>query len=1128
MAVDYSYFLSGCGPRHIPEAIEGSGVFEGTGRLGPPILMDDPSRTASVTARELGGQDEDATVTSRPDDGERSPAEEDDGAPAGEEAALAARERIAAERARYEQLTRYRDEAAARMRGLQRNVNRAERGSRHGDEAFSQLRRAGEEYRTASDAADAFLREHPDAVPVYAAARRWQALGVCTVPVKDDGSKAPFGEWKQYQKRLPTDEELLAWHQAGTSGLGIVTGRTDRDDGCGIEMFEPEGRAVREGIWDEFLGRIAEAGLTECWDRIAAGYHEKTPGGGTHYYWLCADYSGNIKLATRLATEEELAENPDDTHKTLLETRGRGGYSVAAPTPGSFHETGRPWTSEVLPETIIVITPGEREGILGCARACSKVPKGAIHDRAERAEHETVKVPARKAARVPLLRRPGDVFNERGPDWAELLEPHGWRFAREESDGTRHWTRPGKAGGTSATTGNPQHEGDKFHVFTSSTEFEPDTPYSRFAVYALLEHGGDWGAAAAQLVRDGYAGDKPVRPGVETAVYTFEEIYDLRQSKDGEFWARPVEGSAPAVVTQIGDELKRPVALWWRRMAEAWNEKEGRRKKKAAEEKAEQEAAARAHLESLGVLTSAAAEQAEKEKAAKELREVFEKELEVLSKPSTSPEKEEEEGGMVPVFAKVEQVSNVLFHLEASATQHECIDLLMRVMDEPSRLIVDLCDAEGRVAVITRDGWQVCDLREVPGEPWFRRSMHMAPQVVPAPVWSEDVVKVLEKARKVIGMTPEQWRLALSWLVGGHFPSIDRSGLWFTGPSGAGKTTRGKMLAGWIDPAKELGGRINLKRDERDARTKAMNRYVFSMDNVAHVSRDDSDFWCTLHTGVADEVRQLHTDNRMLSYQYKRIGLGTSLSMPPGFEPDARRRMIHIALEVSDEHPATDKLWQTYKQIKPEVLGALYTVLSGVLKHLDEAQAVPLPGCPEMAAYARRLDAADLAHPGLGLYDAYRDHTAVIMVEAAGDKKLAMLIVEALAAQAESKEGIKLAKDGDLVGAAAELAKLAKGGKVIGLLKEGKPFTPTQLYDYLHDLAGIRVVEGEKWFPANPTWLGHQLTSLIGPLRALGIIVDREKSGSWRYLISCKPEIARTLWTLADAAADATLETSAP
>ena len=60
-----------------------------------------------------------------------------------------------------------------------------------------------------------------------------------------------------------------------------------------------------------------------------------------------------------------------------------------------------------------------------------------------------------------------------------------------QADGTTHWTRPGKDGGTSASTGNPRHEGDKFHCFTSSTVFEPEVSYSKFAVYTILDHDED-------------------------------------------------------------------------------------------------------------------------------------------------------------------------------------------------------------------------------------------------------------------------------------------------------------------------------------------------------------------------------------------------------------------------------------------------------------------------------------------------------------------------------------------------------------------------------------------------------------------------------------------------------------
>jgi hypothetical protein len=60
--------------------------------------------------------------------------------------------------------------------------------------------------------------------------------------------------------------------------------------------------------------------------------------------------------------------------------------------------------------------------------------------------------------------------------------------------------------GTSATTG--RNDADNLYVFSSSTEFDPAKPYSKFAAYTLLRHRGDWSAAARQLAADGYGEQK--------------------------------------------------------------------------------------------------------------------------------------------------------------------------------------------------------------------------------------------------------------------------------------------------------------------------------------------------------------------------------------------------------------------------------------------------------------------------------------------------------------------------------------------------------------------------------------------------------------------------------------------
>ena len=69
-------------------------------------------------------------------------------------------------------------------------------------------------------------------------------------------------------------------------------------------------------------------------------------------------------------------------------------------------------------------------------------------------------------------------------------------------DGVIYWQRPGKTVGASATTNYA--DTDLLYVFTSSTEFDPNTAYSKFGAYAVLEHEGDHSRAAAALRARGF------------------------------------------------------------------------------------------------------------------------------------------------------------------------------------------------------------------------------------------------------------------------------------------------------------------------------------------------------------------------------------------------------------------------------------------------------------------------------------------------------------------------------------------------------------------------------------------------------------------------------------------------
>lgn len=103
--------------------------------------------------------------------------------------------------------------------------------------------------------------------------------------------------------------------------------------------------------------------------------------------------------------------------------------------------------------------------------------------------------------------RPGDDYNQRAT-WSEILEPAGWRIARQR-DKVIHWTRPGKADGVSATTGycKARGSGDLLYVFSNNAApFEAAQSYSKFTAFTLLNFAGDYGPAAKALKARGFGG----------------------------------------------------------------------------------------------------------------------------------------------------------------------------------------------------------------------------------------------------------------------------------------------------------------------------------------------------------------------------------------------------------------------------------------------------------------------------------------------------------------------------------------------------------------------------------------------------------------------------------------------
>ncbi|MFB9777302.1 phage/plasmid primase, P4 family [Brevibacterium otitidis] len=339
---------------------------------------------------------------------------------------------------------------------------------------------------------------------IHTTAHELLTAGIAPIPVRTDGTKRPAVTWKSYMQMMPTPDELDTWFSEPDAGLGVITGAISGN----LYMIEIEGAHIDR--LTELRDTAEASGLGQLWQTISTGWVEQSPSGGIH--WM-------IRLTEQPPGNRKLAQTAD--RAVITETRGEGGFVVVAPTTGHAHASGKPWTRLVgSPATAPTLNAGDLEAIESVFASIN--------------EHFPTIIDAPKPA-VPHNPdidglRPGDDFNQTA-DWRDILT--GWEPVKTFPGGAIGWRRPGKTGpGISATTG--RNPADNLYVFTSSTEFETEKAYSKFAAYTLLNHGGDYSAAARDLAKKGYGRQAPRREvTMRPAGDTTKQLLDLTPASDG-------------------------------------------------------------------------------------------------------------------------------------------------------------------------------------------------------------------------------------------------------------------------------------------------------------------------------------------------------------------------------------------------------------------------------------------------------------------------------------------------------------------------------------------------------------------------------------------------------------------
>jgi hypothetical protein len=287
-------------------------------------------------------------------------------------------------------------------------------------------------------------------------------LGLSVIPIKE-GEKIPhwiLGPKHNLLEVRATIEEASKWFDVGVKSWAIAGGAVSENLVC-LDFDEKH----YVGLYDLWYAKLSDDQKAVV-DTCAIN---STRNKGTHVRYRTETSQPTIKLASRVELNKETQK---ESIVTTAEVRGEGAYALIPPSAGYTFIQG---DLENLP----LVTDEMHEELIDVLRTFNEV------------EDEPATEYEWKQGDIVAGDRPGDRLNAL-MSWNEILEPHGWV---QELD--NHWRRPGKkeGEGISATT---NYEGiPMLYVFSSAAApFEQNRGYSKFHVFALLNHNGNFSEAA--------------------------------------------------------------------------------------------------------------------------------------------------------------------------------------------------------------------------------------------------------------------------------------------------------------------------------------------------------------------------------------------------------------------------------------------------------------------------------------------------------------------------------------------------------------------------------------------------------------------------------------------------------
>ena len=340
----------------------------------------------------------------------------------------------------------------------------------------------------------------------------------------------------------------------------------------------------------------------------------------------------------------------------------------------------------------------------------------------------------------------------------------------------------------------------------------------------------------------------------------------------------------------------------------------------------------------------------------------------------------------------------------------------------------------------------------------FKTFSHQKTQAIPIESEDSEINTIFEDLLLLINVKDSKQKLL--FLISFHclfLPNIPKPIFVLHGGQGTAKTTTSKLIKELLDPSQL--STLTIGNSQSEFMQQADHHYLLGLDNLTSLPVWMSDTLCQLVTGAGFSKRRLYTNDDDIIYSFKRCVSLNGINLVPS-KPDLLDRCLIFELEPIAKKDRIDEkvFWNGFNEMKPKVLGAIFSTLSKAIKLHSNIYLESRPRMADFAIWGAAIAEA-LGYSKEEFLEAYDDNIKIQHIEALEANPIARVIMAFMDDKIE------------WIGPA------------------------TDLYVELDDIAeSLKVDTKNRKYPSDPNWLWRRMKEVRPNLESHGIYIDKDDS----------------------------------